>query len=692
MMTRKNHLSKGVRVSSAIVALAALYLNVFAVKNVMIQPSSITFGDNVMLSFDFDSSFHAAKCWLYLDLDQSGAADPADLLLHRIILQDNDSWDQNPVPDQYGRAFDYQEFDQIPAQYIIRVEDGGTPQSATFEIDQLMTSTWISGTVTQPANLGNMVISYVIDEGVGKPPHCFNALTDASGNYAIFVADKYRGWIGQLTVSDKAGIAADWVMPPVESLRVMRYGLRHDIHLHPASAWIYGRVEDEAGGLLPDGYIIAASSGGASETGISKAGWYRIGMTPGQWDVEGDITQLSRDYLSGRQEAIEVTSGDSARVDLVFYSANSTVSGTIFLDGTPYSKLRVVADFDQGYSIGRSDNSGQYEIPVSDQISSYRVRIDEKDIPTGYRADEEYGNVYSDATNIDFHLIPIAGGIVGSLVVDPGDPYPDFAEFMVWGISRDNGNIYSISVSTDGSYQLRIPEGRYDFRLAQPFPPPAGSYSYCWMPSTYDSVEVTKTPEYGYNYRLNYAHARIQGELHGLSVDSELIVSGWEGDDNGECAVAAFADDDYAYELRACEGIWHITPPEVEGYNVNPPSYTIVVADDDSVFSGYAFDYRSSWAAPEPVDPLASEFQLGACFPNPFNSSVVVTYKVPEPGVVTLSACNVLGQRVRQVFRQIVSAGIHQITWTPEDVAAGIYFMELTWKGHVQIAKVMYLR
>ena len=662
-----------------------------AVQNVTIQPGTITYGDDVILAFEFEQAYQVADCWVYLDVNQSETVDPFDLFLLRDKFWDNDGCDEDPVNYQYARILDSQELYHIPGQLIAKVEDGGSTGYAALTINPLSSFTSISGTVTRPANTENLIALFFLTEGVNDPETYFTALTDASGDFTIHIADDFTGLPGALFVLDYMDFMPKWTKSDMEIMTVTGHIKGQDVQLNPATAWVYGRVEDEAGLPLLDGYSICAKMDDQAESGVCDNGWYHIGLVDGEWNIEGEISQLHYDFMVGQEEAALV-SGDSIRIDLVFYSTNSTISGTVYLDEQPYSRTPVVADYDGGFSVGRSDNNGEYEIYVSNRISGYNIYIDNDKIPAGYYVQEKYEDVTPGASNIDFHLVSISGGISGTLSVEQGDPVPDYAEFMVWGEMRESGVSYSVEVFTDGTYELRMPEGVYDIRLKQPWPPACGEYGYCWIPPSHDSVLVYPIIESGFDFELNYAHARIEGELSGLSQAQELMIYGWEGTTQVECRVADLIRQDFTYELRLCEGTWHLIPPEVESYNVQPQSYTVVVEDKDTLFTGCDFEYTPLWVSPEPSDPVASEFQLGACFPNPFNASVVVTYKIPEAGMVTMIACNVLGQRVAEVFNRIVSAGVHEITWTPEDLAAGIYFLELTWKGEVQIAKVMYVR
>lgn len=84
----------------------------------------------------------------------------------------------------------------------------------------------------------------------------------------------------------------------------------------------------------------------------------------------------------------------------------------------------------------------------------------------------------------------------------------------------------------------------------------------------------------------------------------------------------------------------------------------------------------------DPSDQLALGVTLSPSYPNPFTSATTIQYAIAEPGRVTLSVYNVIGQRVRTLVRQHQSPGAYTVRWRGEDesgsrVASGIYIYKL---------------
>ena len=83
-------------------------------------------------------------------------------------------------------------------------------------------------------------------------------------------------------------------------------------------------------------------------------------------------------------------------------------------------------------------------------------------------------------------------------------------------------------------------------------------------------------------------------------------------------------------------------------------------------------------------------------YPNPFNSTTRIPYRLANPGPVRLEIYNVLGQRVRTLVDKFQAAGIYQASWDARDkpgrtVASGVYLARLIYPGGVQTRPLLYL-
>jgi serine protease AprX len=100
---------------------------------------------------------------------------------------------------------------------------------------------------------------------------------------------------------------------------------------------------------------------------------------------------------------------------------------------------------------------------------------------------------------------------------------------------------------------------------------------------------------------------------------------------------------------------------------------------------------------PTPGKPLIpTQETLYQNYPNPFNSSTFIMYEVPEPTNIALEVFNLLGQRVKHIFRGMVSSQGTQ-EWDGTDdygrqVASGVYFARLVTPNSVRSIKMLFIK
>lgn len=72
---------------------------------------------------------------------------------------------------------------------------------------------------------------------------------------------------------------------------------------------------------------------------------------------------------------------------------------------------------------------------------------------------------------------------------------------------------------------------------------------------------------------------------------------------------------------------------------------------------------------------------LSQNYPNPFDQSTNIDFKLVKPGKVNLTIYNSLGQVVDVIVDEYLSVGDYSKKWTPKGVASGIYFYQLKVDG-----------
>lgn len=79
-------------------------------------------------------------------------------------------------------------------------------------------------------------------------------------------------------------------------------------------------------------------------------------------------------------------------------------------------------------------------------------------------------------------------------------------------------------------------------------------------------------------------------------------------------------------------------------------------------------------------------------YPNPFNSSTIVTYELSQPGFVNLSIYNIAGQKVASLINQNHEVGAYNVTWNADDLSSGIYLARIAVGSSSKTIKMELLR
>ncbi len=91
---------------------------------------------------------------------------------------------------------------------------------------------------------------------------------------------------------------------------------------------------------------------------------------------------------------------------------------------------------------------------------------------------------------------------------------------------------------------------------------------------------------------------------------------------------------------------------------------------------------------------LPEKFEMLPVYPNPFNSTIVIPFVLPNDGDVNLVCYNLQGQQVYQKALTFTTAGAQQFTLdvSPLNLGTGIYLIKTSYSKTQQVQKVIYLK
>ena len=83
---------------------------------------------------------------------------------------------------------------------------------------------------------------------------------------------------------------------------------------------------------------------------------------------------------------------------------------------------------------------------------------------------------------------------------------------------------------------------------------------------------------------------------------------------------------------------------------------------------------------------------IGDNYPNPFNTSTLIKYYIPEYVYVTMTIFDASGKDVETLVREFKSEGVHQAVWTAKGLPSGTYFCKLKFGNITQTKKLLLLK
>lgn len=89
---------------------------------------------------------------------------------------------------------------------------------------------------------------------------------------------------------------------------------------------------------------------------------------------------------------------------------------------------------------------------------------------------------------------------------------------------------------------------------------------------------------------------------------------------------------------------------------------------------------------------IPDDFSLLQNFPNPFNPSTLISYKLKETSKVQLKVFNILGNEIETLVDEQKPSGTYELTWEAVNLPSGIYFYRLQTGSFIDTKKMILLK
>jgi len=275
--------------------------------------------------------------------------------------------------------------------------------------------------------------------------------------------------------------------------------------------------------------------------------------------------------------------------------------------------------------------------------------------------------------------------------------------FLIWNPENTQSADILFQLLTDLGYEGEITDDIYDYQLTLNDYMPLFTFASYWT-----SPEVLEDIQYDIQYYLQdggsiywegegilmhdfYRENIFMADISTCITEPATYLSGAEG--MFESITYLACDSMYAQgiggemiALRAPDDM--LCPPKAVAtelpYRTILTSFEIACLNDDGMQT--RTDYIEAvmeWltvAVDIPEDDyiiIPEEFFRMECYPNPFNSSTVISFEVMEPAQVEINVFNILGQPVEDLVEDWYEPGEYSVEWSGSDHPTGIYFARL---------------
>ena len=186
-------------------------------------------------------------------------------------------------------------------------------------------------------------------------------------------------------------------------------------------------------------------------------------------------------------------------------------------------------------------------------------------------------------------------------------------------------------------------------------------------------------PNTGENMSLLVHSRDSEGEV-GVYSNGHLVGSGII--QNGKCGIAVWGDDPTTPELYGAISGAELEVLLHDGTEMLPVKIETMFGELKYTTDGFSVLRIQDVNAPPEM------FGIVDAFPNPFNSTMSITYNLLEESRVSIALFDLAGRQIKDLTASIAQAGQHTISLEGAGLSSGVYVIQLQANGQVSKSKV----
>lgn len=243
--------------------------------------------------------------------------------------------------------------------------------------------------------------------------------------------------------------------------------------------------------------------------------------------------------------------------------------------------------------------------------------------------------------------------------------------FLTWSDSRsDLADIYAQNINPNGTLGSMLPPGveieLTPYGMPIVIPAEGGPFSFNIAAANNSTAPITLD--------IWTCATLPNGSQYGPIINvQDFTLPGiwWTNRDRNQAVPAGAPSGEYTYD--AYMGIY----PDIV-YSEDHFTFTkSATFDGNNLITGWDNWGVDFSAEVEPISLIPISSILLSAYPNPFNSSTVITFDLPTAGYVKLAVYDILGQEVAVLATRNSQLGTNEVVWNAGSLPTGTYFIRL---------------
>ncbi|MBT3232049.1 MAG: T9SS type A sorting domain-containing protein [Calditrichaeota bacterium] len=247
--------------------------------------------------------------------------------------------------------------------------------------------------------------------------------------------------------------------------------------------------------------------------------------------------------------------------------------------------------------------------------------------------------------------------------------------FRNWGIPSPLGPHALVAPYWDDLYGKMQDGGREPLSILTRFDPDEGRYIIAWN----EVIAVNSAEDFTETFQVILYNPEIHetptgdGEIVFQYRDIEIV-------DRGEGNYATIGFEDYNH-YRGLEFTFSNRRPEVISAFEPGRAIRITTRPPDPFLS-----------SDNEQNSLPTIFALNEPYPNPFNSSTVLSFSLPQTTQTRISLMDINGRFIQEIAEDQYSAGNHSVIFNSHSLSSGIYLVGIETQNKSAFRKLLLIR